>query len=336
MTASGRRGRVLRRGRSRLTFTHASQPFSCHAAPPRMWLRLSSGLSCHTRQPVPRRSPSHRLPSAPRGRRARGSPTTAYSRFSSHQTSAHGRPSCARTWPTSHTRFQRCSAIAIGHLTRSRALLVAAERRDGATVVKTRPPPAQPRVVAGGVCPVCRLGVRRRGRATWACAAARRYAWREPRPAPEAGRLHADVERTASCPRWLTHHRPAIQALSAPTVPGQLGRAPPEDAGSRLPDGLTRGGASASPRSASAIAPRPHGHVDETCAGRLLRDGQGATRSRSHVHPDGPVLRGAVGSRAVAVTAVDDQHAPEGGTRGDPLGGPPLRQHGLHPRTTGR
>ena len=107
MTASGRRGSVLRRGRSMMTFTHASQPSSGPAAPPRRWTLISSWLRCHTRPNVPRRAPSHRLQSAPRCRRACCATTTASSSFPRHQTSAHGRPSGARHVPTSNTRFPR-------------------------------------------------------------------------------------------------------------------------------------------------------------------------------------------------------------------------------------
>jgi hypothetical protein len=187
ITASGRRCSFLRRGRSMMTFTHASQPSSCHAATPRMWTLISSWLSFHTRQNVPRRSPANRLQSAPRCRRARCSTTTAYSRFPSNPTSAHGLPSFARNLPTSHPLFQRFIAIASCHLTRYRALMVFAESRDGATVVKTRPHPAQNSVVSFGGCPFFRLWVRMRCRATLACSSASRYAWIEPRTSPRLG-----------------------------------------------------------------------------------------------------------------------------------------------------
>ena len=140
ITSSGKRGSFLRRGRSMMTFTHASQPSSRQAATPRMWTRTSSWMRFHTRQNVPRRSPSNRLQSAPRCRRARRSTTMAYSSFPSNQTAANGLPSFARNLPTSHTLFQRFIAISICPLTRDRALMVSALSRDGVTVVKTRPP----------------------------------------------------------------------------------------------------------------------------------------------------------------------------------------------------
>jgi hypothetical protein len=258
-TASGRRGSLLRRGRSMMTFTHASQPSSCQAATPRMWTLISAWLRFHTRPNVPRRAPSPRLQSAPRCRRARGSTTTAYSRFPSHQTAAHGRPSCARHLPTATTRFQRFIAIAIGQRTRYRALLVAAESRDGATVVKTRTHPAQNRVVSVGVCPFFRLWGRRRWRATLACSAARRYAWLAPRTSPRLGACtRTSIVRRVS-PGCARH--PGLRSTRCPSPPytGRwAGRIRRMTSACVLPV-ATSGGASAYPRSASAIAPGPNG-----------------------------------------------------------------------------
>jgi hypothetical protein len=259
MTASGRRGSVLRRGRSMMTFTHASQPSSGPAAPPRRWTLISSWLRCHTRPNVPRRAPSHRLQSAPRCRRACCATTTASSSFPRHQTSAHGRPSGARHVPTSNTRFPRCIALSMGHRTRYRALLVSAERRDGATVVKTRTHPAQHRVVSCGVCPGCRLWVRRRWRATWACAAERRDAWREPRTAPRLGAC-TRTSRVRLVAHGCSRHT-GMRSTRWPSPPytgrwaGRLRRL--TSAGCVTVS--TMGVASAYPRSASAIAPGPHG-----------------------------------------------------------------------------
>jgi hypothetical protein len=258
-TSSGKRCSFLRRGRSMMPFTHASQPSSRQAAPPRMWTLTSSWRSFPTRQNVPRRSPSNRLPSAPRCRRARRSTTMAYSSFPSHQTAANGRPSVARNWPPSHPLFQRFIALAMCHLTRDRALRVSARSRDGATVVKTRTHPAQNSVVSFGVRPCFRLWGRSRCRATLACSSARRDAWREPCTSPRLG----------ACPR-TSRVRLVSQGCSRNTCMSSTRCPSPSDTGRgaglirrRTSAGFltvsTMGVAEASPRSASAISPGPNG-----------------------------------------------------------------------------
>src|SRR4029450_2350860 len=167
-----------------MTFRHASQRSSRQAATPRIWTPTSSWSNFHTRQNVPRRALSNRLQSSPTPRRARRPPPTAYRSFPSNQTSANGLPSFARNLPTSSTLFQRFIAIAMGHLTRYRALMVLASSRDGATVVKTRTHPAHHHVASLGVRPFFRLWARRRWRAMLACSSDRRYAWTSPWTSP--------------------------------------------------------------------------------------------------------------------------------------------------------
>jgi hypothetical protein len=200
LTASGRRGRFRWRGRALITCRHASQPSSRQASTPRRWTPTASGMRGHTRQHVPRLAAAPRLPSGPHGRRARRSPPQAYRRVPSPQPAANGRPAGAPHVPTSTPRFPRAVALALGPLPRSRALLGAARSRQGPPGVKPSPHPAQPRVVAVGVRPVCRRWARLRGRAPSAGASARRSAGRAPRTAsglvgartgPSLGRLGA-------------------------------------------------------------------------------------------------------------------------------------------------
>jgi hypothetical protein len=114
-----------------------------------------------------------------------------------------------------------------------------------------------------------------------------------------------------------------------------MGRAHPEDDVSLFPDGLDDWGSIGIPTVCQRDIPRPHWKVDETFAGMLIRDGHGDKLSLDEVHTDVQAILGALGPRALDVTAVDDQQAPECGKCGDRVGVQHLRQHGLHPRTTG-
>jgi hypothetical protein len=151
----------------------------------------------------------------------------------------------------------------------------------------------------------------------------------------QAGRLPADVESPAGFPGVLPQHLHELHALSVPIGHGQRGRAHPEEDIRRFPDGLDDGGGRGLPTVCQRDISRPQRKVDATCAGMLGRDGQGDTLSLDQVHTAVPAILGALGARALDVTAVAAQQAPGGGKRGDRVGVQHLRHHGLHPWTTG-
>ena len=68
--------------------------------------------------------------------------------------------------------------------------------------------------------------------------------------------------------RWCQVH-------DLPIVHGQMGRAHPENDVSLFPDGLDDRGGISIPTVCQRYIPRPQRKVDETCAGMLIRDGNG-------------------------------------------------------------
>jgi hypothetical protein len=263
----------------------ASPPASRPAAPPRTWTPISSCLSCHTRHHVPRRSWSHGRQAAPPCRRARRSPPTADRSCPRHQPAANGRPARARTWPPATPLFPRFLALALGPLRRDSARMVLAPRRDGATVVKTRTPPAHNRVVSWGGRPVCRRWGRRRWRALVACSADRRDAWPGPRTAPRLGAWPRTALRrrgSQGCSRT-----PCLRATRCPSPadPGRWAGLLRRRTSAGCRTGSTRGGRGIPPVCPRDL-PRPHRQGDATFAGMLLRDGTGDTLPRDHVQTE--------------------------------------------------
>ena len=124
------------------------------------------------------------------------------------------------------------------------------------------------------------------------CSTPRRYAWREPPTAPQHARLHADIDSAAGFPGGLTQHRHELHALSVTIVHRQRSKAHPEDDVSLFPDGLDDGRGIGIPTVCQRYIPRPPRKMDETCAGRLSRDGNGDTLERDQVQTEVQAILG--------------------------------------------